>query len=122
MLTYPPSADHNAYALHDLLFFFKQKTAYEMRISDLSSDVCSSDLNRARELDMYTVVPDIDHALIRVALSGFWDTAVAKRYVGELSTAVTCVVDHHGSFNLFVEMTEVLPFSQDVATILGDAI
>src|SRR3546814_7794226 len=78
--------------------------------------------NRARELDMYTVVPDTDHALIRVALSGFWDTAVAKRYVGELSTAVACVVDHHGSFNLFVEMTEVLPFSQDVATILGDAI
>src|SRR3546814_7417042 len=27
-----------------LLFFFKQKTAYEMRISDLSSDLCSSDL------------------------------------------------------------------------------
>src|SRR3546814_2156799 len=28
-------------------FFFKQKTAYEMRISDWSSDVCSSDLSRA---------------------------------------------------------------------------
>src|SRR3546814_9530840 len=28
-----------------LLFFFKQKTAYEMRISDWSSDVCSSDLS-----------------------------------------------------------------------------
>src|SRR3546814_9453674 len=27
------------------LFFFKQKTAYEMRISDWSSDVCSSDLD-----------------------------------------------------------------------------
>src|SRR3546814_3568062 len=27
-------------------FFFKQKTAYEMRISDWSSDVCSSDLMR----------------------------------------------------------------------------
>src|SRR3546814_10341633 len=27
----------------DLVFFFKQKTAYEMRISDWSSDVCSSD-------------------------------------------------------------------------------
>src|SRR3546814_2311552 len=26
------------------MFFFKQKTAYEMRISDWSSDVCSSDL------------------------------------------------------------------------------
>src|SRR3546814_10587204 len=31
------------------IFFFKQKTAYEMRISDWSSDVCSSDL------------PEIDH-------------------------------------------------------------
>src|SRR3546814_3391683 len=29
------------------VFFFKQKTAYEMRISDWSSDVCSSDLLRA---------------------------------------------------------------------------
>src|SRR3546814_6054123 len=29
-----------------LFFFFKQKTAYEMRISDWSSDVCSSDLRR----------------------------------------------------------------------------
>src|SRR3546814_16621495 len=29
-------------------FFFKQKTAYEMRISDWNSDVCSSDLTRAR--------------------------------------------------------------------------
>src|SRR3546814_6082033 len=28
-------------------FFFKQKTAYEMRISDWSSDVCSSDLGRS---------------------------------------------------------------------------
>src|SRR3546814_1317362 len=27
-----------------VVFFFKQKTAYEMRISDWSSDVCSSDL------------------------------------------------------------------------------
>src|SRR3546814_12256352 len=30
--------------LTDLFFFFKQKTAYEVRISDWSSDVCSSDL------------------------------------------------------------------------------
>src|SRR3546814_7330676 len=29
-------------------FFFKQKTAYEMRISDWSSDVCSSDLEKYR--------------------------------------------------------------------------
>src|SRR3546814_1731172 len=30
-----------------IVFFFKQKTAYEMRISDWSSDVCSSDLLQA---------------------------------------------------------------------------
>src|SRR3546814_2745491 len=30
-------------------FFFKQKTAYEMRISDWSSDVCSSDLPTRKE-------------------------------------------------------------------------
>src|SRR3546814_18575916 len=31
-----------------IFFFFKQKTAYEMRISDWSSDVCSSDLRLPR--------------------------------------------------------------------------
>src|SRR3546814_9556750 len=30
------------------IFFLKQKTAYEMRISDWSSDVCSSDLTRGQ--------------------------------------------------------------------------
>src|SRR3546814_9714086 len=39
-----------------IVFFFKQKTAYEMRISDWSSDVCSSDLPVraiiARDVDM----------------------------------------------------------------------
>src|SRR3546814_2301114 len=32
-----------------MFFFFKQKTAYEMRISDWSSDVCSSDLVKQRK-------------------------------------------------------------------------
>src|SRR3546814_2222450 len=32
------------FAAYVFFFFFKQKTAYEMRISDWSSDVCSSDL------------------------------------------------------------------------------
>src|SRR3546814_4728112 len=34
-----------------VFFFFKQKTAYEMRISDWSSDVCSSDLREIEGLD-----------------------------------------------------------------------
>src|SRR3546814_7273156 len=42
-------------------FFFKQKTAYEMRISDWSSDVCSSDLIevRAREVTVQSAVAEL---------------------------------------------------------------
>src|SRR3546814_10301185 len=40
-----------------LFFFFKQKTAYEMRISDWSSDVCSSDLiGRLRKSPLKCVI------------------------------------------------------------------
>src|SRR3546814_7153010 len=39
-----------------VFFFFKQKTAYEMRISDWSSDVCSSDLT-TRENGCLRVIP-----------------------------------------------------------------
>src|SRR3546814_9902622 len=51
---------------HDRLFFFKQKTAYEMRISDWSSDVFSSDLtyvptsNRLVRVDGETVARKMD--------------------------------------------------------------
>src|SRR3546814_4140003 len=34
------------------VFFFKQRTAYEMRISDWSSDVCSSDLVEQQRVDV----------------------------------------------------------------------
>src|SRR3546814_9731368 len=44
-----------------LFFFFKQKTAYEMRIRDWSSDVCSSDLE--------TIMPQNWTPLIALALS-----------------------------------------------------
>src|SRR3546814_7854120 len=41
------------------VFFFKQKTAYEMRISDWSSDVCSSDLVPVRSPHVrLTLAPD----------------------------------------------------------------
>src|SRR3546814_5779469 len=46
-----------------LFFFFKQKTAYEMRISDWSSDVCSSDLRPdvlARRRAWFKAQPDLD--------------------------------------------------------------
>src|SRR3546814_9619794 len=46
-------------------FFFKQKTAYEMRISDWSSDVCSSDLLAADHIDRGWHVHDPRLALLR---------------------------------------------------------
>src|SRR3546814_2121219 len=43
-------------------FFFKQKTAYEMRISDWSSDVCSSDLDgRSAIREMARQIVDIEN-------------------------------------------------------------
>src|SRR3546814_15086221 len=43
-----------------VFFFFKQKTAYEMRISDWSSDVCSSDLTTA----------DVAHHVTEIVFGG----------------------------------------------------
>src|SRR3546814_4606205 len=49
-------------------FFFKQKTAYEMRISDWSSDVCSSDLQNRHRASAHSIPP---HARSR---SRRWET------------------------------------------------
>src|SRR3546814_9798648 len=45
MLCYCITYSSSVYLSSVVFFFFKQKTAYEMRISDWSSDVCSSDLS-----------------------------------------------------------------------------
>src|SRR3546814_1386165 len=54
-----------------VVFFFKQKTAYEMRISDWSSDVCSSDLPSghyaAAELPQYEHDPALARRLLAQA-------------------------------------------------------
>src|SRR3546814_17994264 len=53
-----------------LFFFFKQKTAYEMRISDWSSDVCSSDLDRlGRRADGVELRAAIDDEEVEAARS-----------------------------------------------------
>src|SRR3546814_14247281 len=41
------------------VFFFKQKTAYDMRISDWSSDVCSSDLMGSALFSAFAFAPDV---------------------------------------------------------------
>src|SRR3546814_637897 len=47
-----------------IFFFFKQKTAYEMRISDWSSDVCSSDLIFRKADQRHLSAEDVYRALI----------------------------------------------------------
>src|SRR3546814_8639716 len=54
-----------------LFFFFKQKTAYEMRISDWSSDVCSSDLAQ------------LGHETVRRIQSGRSDAPQGQQYEPE---------------------------------------
>src|SRR3546814_20202239 len=62
-----------------MFFFFKQKTAYEMRISDWSSDVCSSDLVRVRQAVMYA----IDRNAIIESLYGGAAEAASCGYVAD---------------------------------------
>src|SRR3546814_1237839 len=62
-------------------FFFKQKTAYEMRISDWSSDVCSSDLSkksRAALRDFF----EVDAKHIALAALAALDADLAARAAG----------------------------------------
>src|SRR3546814_1009914 len=46
-----------------MFVFFKQKTAYEMRISDWSSDVCSSDLVYAQHAQLEVFAPPHAHVV-----------------------------------------------------------
>src|SRR3546814_18590827 len=50
------------------VFFYKKKTAYEMRISDWSSDVCSSDLTGQpqQQAEHAGLAEDLEHDLVRV--------------------------------------------------------
>src|SRR3546814_3181069 len=70
-----------------VFFFFKQKTAYEMRISDWSSDVCSSDL---RQLDQPEGWLGLLMALVVVAatLMGGVAPGIAASIVGAVLTPV----------------------------------
>src|SRR3546814_6308747 len=64
------------------VFFFKQKTAYEMRISDWSSDVCSSDLFQKRRV-LRLVDKVLDHEInlgrLREFRAGLDDSLDRKR-------------------------------------------
>src|SRR3546814_6056150 len=80
------------YMLCLLFFFFKQKTAYEMRISDWSSDVCSSDLPRQWTLgvEFYRNFLEIDcvapHAFIAAFVPGMLEAGWGR--IVNISTSV----------------------------------
>src|SRR3546814_8519356 len=70
------------YTSAEYFFFFKQKTAYEMRISDWSSDVCSSDLDalaNGRRLKCLTVADDFTHESIDITVDHGISGAYAVR-------------------------------------------
>src|SRR3546814_9308868 len=87
----------------DVFFLFKQKTAYEMRISDWSSDVCSSDLRRLiiflRQLQRGAPLerrnPQIDHPAAVTDVARI-DTLLPHhaRFGGERAVAVEPQVEH----------------------------
>src|SRR3546814_8134898 len=80
-----------------MFFFFKHKTAYEMRISDWSSDVCSSDLEAGKNIGL--VGADAYHAAVG---------PVAQRQAegiehDRLACAGFSADDAHAAFQLEVE-------------------
>src|SRR3546814_15029155 len=89
------------------MLFFKQKTAYEMRISDWSSDVCSSDLavigrglrnggNGAADDQLRALVPTL-HALINQVERQSKRTAVIVERASQHIGTAEFVVDRHVS-------------------------
>src|SRR3546814_7562244 len=65
-------------------FFFKQKTAYEMRISDWSSDVCSSDLDMTSATAYQATAPDapLEKATIERRAVGPNDILIDVKFAG----------------------------------------
>src|SRR3546814_18193381 len=77
-------------------FFFKQKTAYEMRISDWSSDVCSSDLGyllkkcRAVRASVAagTLIDAVPTAIVAPGTTAVWEHALDMIEAGQLTHEV----------------------------------
>src|SRR3546814_12673213 len=72
-----------------LFFFFKQKTAYEMRISDWSSDVCSSDLRSGHREEGPAARPTTDECHVRAAARTAGGISCAERRLAAFRVPVT---------------------------------
>src|SRR3546814_4699141 len=77
------------FKLRGSVFFFKQKTAYELRISDWSSDVCSSDLRHIAQAGQLRGTPapftgdDFVAVLALRAYHDWLDQALCADRIGE---------------------------------------
>src|SRR3546814_13064542 len=94
-------------------FFFKQKTAYEMRISDWSSDVCSSDLFDATDFGAFLeLLPkEQDGLTLRHAVEVRHESFACAEFV-ELARAlgVAIVEAYHDSYPLIAEATAAFAY------------
>src|SRR3546814_1544216 len=101
-------------------FFCKQKTAYEMRISDWSSDVCSSDLARqARENERLLADFVLDRASLRRDRANelLGEDALATHK--DLATYVEDALAYHGGvLQPHVDGGQVVSLSPNLATRL----
>src|SRR3546814_2483356 len=88
------------YFVFVIFFFFKQKTAYEMRISDWSSDVCSSDLSAGGTVGFGgDVGQSVALAALSVSAASFM--APALSVVGNLSVTTSGGgIAQSGAFNV----------------------
>src|SRR3546814_7901542 len=80
-----------------LFFFFKQKTAYERRISDCSSDVCSSDLEKRDGQLLFHAVSDaaIVSGIIAVLLRIYSDRTPREIVATEPDFIAATGLDEH---------------------------
>src|SRR3546814_6012787 len=108
------------YVVIDVCFLFKQKTAYEMRISDWSSDVCSSDL----------MVPTVSLSIVLIAPAKravpeirFWLVSSLTALVSDMpgistiSAAITTVLRLSGPTNLATRIATVAASIAEIASL-----
>src|SRR3546814_7123783 len=74
-------------------FFFKQKTAYDMRISDWSSDVCSSDLERTVAIRNPSGIADNEdgvYFVVKRLINGQYVRYIEKLHTRQFSVVEDC--------------------------------
>src|SRR3546814_20921468 len=102
--------------MSSFVFFFKQKTAYEMRISDWSSDVCSSDLGRNTAIDGSTNIANLELVA---------DTLDTSQCSFDAGAAIPCA-DYLGFGDLsqavqyYILFTSRDPGGNELATVTAD--